>query len=83
MHIAEVISGNSAWVSFLVIVVVMLCLIGLVSLGVRTIFGARTDGFSGRTTQSDPEQVLKMRLANGEIDAEEYERLRGLIRDNR
>ena len=31
----------------------------------------------------DPEQILKVRLARGEIDAEEYERLRGFIRSDR
>ncbi len=31
----------------------------------------------------DPEQILKVRLARGEIDTEEYERLRGLIRSDR
>ena len=31
-------------------------------------------------TQDDPEQVLRMRLAQGEIDLDEYERLRGAIR---
>jgi uncharacterized membrane protein len=31
----------------------------------------------------DPEQILKIRLARGEIDAEEYERLRGFIRSDR
>ena len=30
----------------------------------------------------DPEQILQVRLARGEIDAEEYERLRGLIRSD-
>ena len=30
----------------------------------------------------DAEQILKVRLARGEIDAEEYERLRGLIRSD-
>jgi uncharacterized membrane protein len=32
---------------------------------------------------SDPEQILKVRLARGEISVEEYERLRGLIRSDR
>lgn len=82
MLAVEVISGNSPWVTAFVLVVVLLGVVGLVSLGVRTIFGVGHNGSRGRAT-ADPELILKMRLAGGEIDSDEYERLLGLIRDDR
>jgi uncharacterized membrane protein len=62
-------------------------LVFLVGIPVLVVWGivALIRGSAGprNSSQPDPEQILKVRLAQGEIDTEEYERLRGFIRSER
>ena len=73
-----VVSGSHLWVQ-------LLALAFWIGVPVLVIWGAvsmiRGSGSRNRA-QSDPEQILKLRLAQGEIGVEEYERLRGLIRSD-
>ncbi len=51
---------------------------GLVIWAVMSVAGRR--GVSTAVAPSDPEQILRERFARGEIDADDYERRRELLR---
>lgn len=71
--------GNGGWHPWMAILLFlgMLVFWALVVWGAITLF--RSSGGRG-TAHPDPEQILKERLARGEIDSEEYRRLRELIK---
>lgn len=75
--------GNGVWHPWVAVLmwIGMLVFWGLVVWGAIALF--RGAGWGGRGPgPSDPEQILKARLARGEIDSEEYERLRDLVRSH-
>ena len=74
---SEVIGNGLVWLRQLVVLGVLFAILALVAWGAVALF--RGTG-SHRQSPEDPEQILKVRLARGEIDTEEYERLRGYIR---
>ncbi len=65
---------------FLFYFVFLIGIPALIAWGVISLF--RGTGSRDPAPQ-DPELILKVRLARGEIDTEEYERLRGFIRSDR
>lgn len=75
--------GNGGWHPWVAVVmwVGMLVFWALVIWGAVTLF--RGSGRGHPPGPSDPEQILKERLARGEIDVEEYERRRDLIASHR
>ncbi len=56
---------------------VLFAVLALVAWGAVALFRGST---TGRQGPEDPEQILKVRRARGEISTEEYERLRGYIK---
>ena len=72
--------GNGGWHPWMALLVFvgMLLFWALVVWGAFTLFRGSGGGGQG-TARPDPEQILKERLARGEIDPEEYGRLRELI----
>jgi len=74
-------NGNDGWHPWMValMLVGMLLFWALVVWGAIALFRGSGSGNRG-AAPSDPEQILKERLARGEIDKEEYQRLRGLVR---
>jgi uncharacterized membrane protein len=77
---AEIFVGGHAWLTQFVI---LLLVIGIPALVVWGAVSLWRDSATRRTSPPDPELILKLRLARGEISVEEYERLRGLIRYSR
>jgi uncharacterized membrane protein len=68
--VAEIFSAGGA----VVVVLVLMLAVALV------LWGSITSMRGGaRHTSTDPQRILKERLARGEIDAEEYHRLSELI----
>jgi len=67
--VAEIFSAGGA-------AVVVLVLVGVVAL---VLWGSIASVRGRASTSSDPQRILKERLARGEIDAEEYDRLSELI----
>lgn len=53
--------------------------IGLISVGIYLI----TNYMSGSRRKETPLQILKKRLANGEIDEVEYNRLKPILKENK
>jgi len=74
---ATFVESQSQWGILLFWLLFLVGIPALVAWGVMT-SRQRSRGRLG--PQSDPEQILKVRLARGEIDSEEYEHLRGMIR---
>jgi uncharacterized membrane protein len=61
----------------------VLFLVGIPALVVWGVISLFRSNGNRNPVPPDPEQILKTRLARGEIDTEEYERLRGFIRSDR
>ena len=74
---SEIIGGGLLWLRSLVAFGVLFGVLALVAWGAVAVFRGST---TGRQGPEDPEQILKVRLARGEISTDEYERLRGYIR---
>ena len=53
---------------------------GLVIWAVLSIVRSTSSSERSASTDRDPEQILRERFARGEVDAEEYERRRDLLR---
>jgi uncharacterized membrane protein len=80
---AIIVQNGSRWGALLSQFLVLAFLIGIPALVVWGMRATRR-GPGGRSAPlPDPEEILKVRLARGEIDAAEYEHLRGLIRADR
>jgi len=77
---AEIFVGGQVWLTQFVI---LMLVIGIPALVVWCALTLGRNSATRTTSLSGPEQILKVRLARGEISAEEYERLRGLIRNDR
>jgi putative membrane protein len=75
--------GNGGWHPWMLALmwIGMLLFWGLVAWGVIALF--RGPGWGRGSGPSDPVKILHERLARGEIDVEEYERRRDLIRLDR
>jgi putative membrane protein len=69
--------GGWGW---LVMSASMLVFWGLVIWGVVSVVGSSRGPSSGAGRPTDPERILKERFARGEIDAEEYEQRREVLR---
>jgi uncharacterized membrane protein len=78
--VGEVVSEGPVW---LVQFVFLLFLIGIPALIVWSLVNRGRSSAPRDTPLPDPEQILKVRLARGEIDTEEYQRLLGMIREDR
>jgi len=74
---AEIVSSGPQWGLLLFLIGIPAVVVWVVVWGAATLWQNRG------TRLPDPEQILKVRLARGEIDLEEYERLRGMVRDDR
>ncbi len=70
--------GNLNGWEWLAMAASMVAFWGLVIWAVLSVVGR--GGPSGRSAPSDPEQILRERFARGEIDADDYERRRELMR---
>lgn len=71
-------SGEWNWAAWVAMVLSTLAFWGLIAWAVITV-ARRTEPW-GRNHPGDPEVILKQRFARGEIDAEEYERCREVLR---
>jgi putative membrane protein len=71
--------GAGGWV---VMTLVMLAFWALVAFGVVALFrsGRSTTSSGGAAPQPSPEQLLDERFARGEIDADEYQARRSVLR---
>lgn len=58
----------------------MLLFWGLLIWGVMSVVRNTSNGSRPTPRESDPDQILRERFARGEIDEEEYERRRDLLR---
>lgn len=70
------------WWGWLVGVLFMLVFWGLVAWAIWYLVSAFTRHPEQAQRPGDPKRILDERLAHGEIDAEEYGRLRALMRDD-
>jgi uncharacterized membrane protein len=77
---ALIVNESHAW---LIQFVVLLFLIGIPALVIWGVMSHRGSSETGKPPLPDPEQILKVRLARGEIDSDEYERLLVMIREDR
>ena len=75
-----IVKEGHAW---LIQFVILLFVIGIPALIVWGAMSHRGSSEIGRPPLPDPEQILKVRLARGEIDSGEYERLLGIVREDR
>jgi putative membrane protein len=75
-------SGNGGWSTWTVALMWfgMLVFWALVAWGVVSL--VRASGADRPTASSEPEQILKVRLARGEITTDEYEKLRNVIKSS-
>jgi putative membrane protein len=71
-------NGEWNWAAWIAMLVSMLAFWGIIAWGLVAI--ARRGDPWGRDRGADPEAILKQRFARGEIDAEEYERCREVLR---
>jgi len=74
---SEIIGGGLLWLRSLVALGILFGILALVAWGAVSLLRGST---TVRQGPEDPELILKVRLARGEISVEEYERLRGYIR---
>ena len=70
--------GDASGWAWFAMSVSMIVFWGLVIWGVVSV--VRHTGPAGGPTTTDPEQILRERFARGEIDVEDYERRRELLR---
>jgi putative membrane protein len=70
------------WGWWLLMSLGMVAFWGLIIYGVVWLLRGTSSGALGGPTPESPEQVLKRRLAAGEISVGEYERLQGVIDDD-
>ena len=68
--------GAGGWVFM---ILAWVALIGLVVWAVSRLFPARSAGDSPEQATETPEEILDRRLARGEIDTDEYARLRDAL----
>ncbi len=68
--------GAGGWV---LMILAWVALIGLVVWAISRLFPARSAGDSREQTTETPEEILDRRLARGEIDTDEYARLRDAL----
>jgi uncharacterized membrane protein len=80
VNVGEVISEGPVWLEQFVF---LLFLIGIPALIVWSLVNRGRSSESRGTPLPDPDQILKVRLARGEIGTEEYEYLLGMIREDR
>ena len=76
---------GAGWGGWLLMSLLMVIFWGLVIFGGIAVWRAanRTDGTRGRPSRPSPEQLLEERFARGEIDVDEFNRRRDLLRSGR
>jgi uncharacterized membrane protein len=78
-----IIGNGLPWLRFLVSLLFLFGIATLVVWGAMALFRGGSGPWTHSAVTPDPEQILKVRLARGEIDTEEYQRLRGYITSDR
>jgi putative membrane protein len=76
--------GGIGWGGWVAMVMMMVVFWGAIAWVIVTLVrhnGPRTD--QPRPSGSDPVEILDQRFARGEIDDEEYQRRRAILRDGR
>jgi putative membrane protein len=68
--------GAGGWV---LMILAWIALLGLVVWAISRLFPTRSGGDSRGQTAETPEEILDRRLARGEIDTDEYARLRDAL----
>jgi putative membrane protein len=77
-------NGGPGWGGLVLMTVMMLALWALLIFGGLAVYrSTRRDDTSQRAGDADAERLLDERLARGEIDAEDYQQRRELLRSGR
>lgn len=76
--------GGPGWAGWVVMVVMLLVFWALLIFGGLVVYrSVHGDGHRSAAARDDAERLLDERLARGEIDPEDYERRRALLRAGR